>query len=56
MSQDLDLIQKKPDISLTYFHQEPYRYYGTTVLKFEEIEAQRIPKAVLTVMKSHTIW
>ena len=29
--------------------------YGNTVLKFEEIEAQRIPKAVLTVMKSHAV-
>ena len=29
--------------------------YGTTVLKFDEIEAQRIPKTVLTVMKSHAI-
>ena len=29
--------------------------YRTTVLKFEEIEAQRIPKVVLTVMKSHAI-
>ena len=29
--------------------------YETTVLKFEEIEARRIPKSVLTVMKSHLI-
>ena len=29
--------------------------YGTTVLKFEKIEAQRIPKVILTVMKSHAI-
>ena len=27
--------------------------YGTTTLKFNELESQRIPKAVLTVMKSH---
>ena len=29
--------------------------YGTTVLIFENIEAQSIPKVVLTVMKSHAI-
>ena len=29
--------------------------YGTTVLKFEKIEAQRIPKVILTVMKRHAI-
>ena len=29
--------------------------YGTTILKFNEFEPQRIPKAVLTVMKSHII-
>ena len=27
--------------------------YGTTTSKFNELESQRIPKAVLTVMKSH---
>ena len=29
--------------------------YGTTILKFNELEFQRIPKAVLTVMKSQII-
>ena len=29
--------------------------YSTIILKFHELESQRIPKAVITVMKSHAI-
>ena len=58
MQQNLDLIQKKARHFIDFLFSSGAIQevaYWTSVLKFDEIEAQRTPKAVLTVMKSHAI-